>query len=341
VKYSFDILVFLIQRNLIDYPVDMGDLGGWPLLWWLFGSMCIPFTIPWLIFKLYRHKKLKAQLQGKVVMITGASSGLGEAMAHVFYQAGCRVILAARREAQLERVKKELLASRLEKNVVTHPPVVMVLDLAKIDEIPSSLEKVLKIVGHIDILINNAGLSYRGEVLTTNIKVDHEIMMVNYIAQVALIKAVLPSMVLRKSGQIVAISSVQGRIAIPYRSAYAASKHALQAFCDTLRAEVAHHNVSVTVVSPGYIATNLSLNALTGTGEKYGVMDETTAKGYEPMDVAKCVLAAVMKHQSELIISDPTPKIAMFLRTLLPSIYFYLMRNRALRLRQQVLKTTK
>ncbi|XP_054257713.1 dehydrogenase/reductase SDR family protein 7-like isoform X2 [Macrosteles quadrilineatus] len=319
----------------------MGDLGGWPLLWWLFGSMCIPFTIPWLIFKLYRHHRLKAQLRGKVVLITGASSGLGEALAHVFYQAGCRVILAARREAQLERVKKELLSSRLDKDIVTHPPVVMVLDLIKIDEIPSCLEKVLKIVGHVDILINNAGISYRGEVLTTNIKVDTEMMMINYIAQVALIKALLPSMVLRKSGQIVAISSVQGRIAIPYRSAYTASKHALQAFCDTLRAEVAHHNVSVTVVSPGYISTNLSLNALTGTGEKYGVVDETTAKGYEPLDVAKRILVATMKRQSELIVSDSTPKIAMFLRTLLPSVYFYLMKNRALRLRQQALLRAK
>uniref|UniRef100_A0A1B6EUP1 Ketoreductase domain-containing protein n=1 Tax=Cuerna arida TaxID=1464854 RepID=A0A1B6EUP1_9HEMI len=315
----------------------MGDFGGWPILWWLLGSFCVPFTIPWLIFKLYRHQKMKAKLHGKVVLITGASSGLGESLAHVFYQAGCRVILAARREIQLERVKRELLASRMDKDVVTHPPIVMVLDLAKLEEIPEQVDKVLKIVGQVDILVNNAGISYRGEVLTTKVQVDQEVMLVNYISQVALIKALLPSMVLRKSGHIVAVSSVQGKIAIPYRSAYAASKHAMQAFCDTLRAEVAHHNVNVTVVSPGYIQTNLSLNAITGSGDKYGVVDENTAKGYEPLKVARSILLAVMRNQPELTIADVTPRVAVLLRTLLPSVYFYLMRNRALRLRQQAL----
>ncbi|KAG8256898.1 hypothetical protein J6590_060561 [Homalodisca vitripennis] len=278
----------------------------------------------------------------QVVLITGASSGLGESLAHVFYQAGCRVILAARRETQLERVKRELLASRMDKDVVTHTPIVMVLDLAKLEEIPDQVEKVLKIVGQVDILVNNAGISYRGEVLTTKIQVDQEVMLVNYISQVALIKALLPSMVLRKSGHIVAVSSVQGKIAIPYRSAYAASKHAMQAFCDTLRAEVAHHNVNITVVSPGYIQTNLSLNAITGSGDKYGVIytpvvDENTAKGFEPAKVARSILLAVMRNQPELTISDITPRVAILLRTLLPSVYFYLMKNRALRLRQQAL----
>lgn len=308
-------------------------MSGWPIMWWLLGSLCIPVTVPWLIFRLFYYKKMRSKMQGKVVVITGASSGLGEALAHTFYKAGCRVVLAARRESELNRVKQELLS--LHSTVPTYPPVVLPLDLAQLNEMPKHVAKVLAIFGHVDILINNGGISVRGDILSTTVDVDTRLMLVNYFGQVALTKALLPSMIERKSGHIVTISSIQGRIAIPFRSAYSASKHALQAFCDTLRAEMADHNIKVTVVSPGYIQTNLSVNALTGSGEKYGVNDETTTSGYSPTRVAEDILIAVMKEDLELILSGPTPRIAIYLRTLFPSLYFYIMQNRARRLKQK------
>lgn len=165
----------------------------------------------------------------------------------------------------------------------------MPIDLSELNSIPGQVSSVLAIFGHIDILINNGGISNRGAVNETNVDVDIKVMLVNYFGTVALTKgkvivnccicvsnelfvllAVLPTMLARGSGHVVAVSSVQGRIAIPNRSAYAASKHALQAFCDTLRAEVSSHGIKVTVVSPGYIQTKLSLNALTGSGQTYG-----------------------------------------------------------------------
>lgn len=139
-------------------------------------------------------------------------------------------------------------------------------------------------------------------------------------------------MIERNSGKIVVISSVQGKLAIPFRSAYTSSKHALQAFCDTLRAELVKTNISVCVISPGYIKTNISVNALTGLGSKYGIMDETTLTGMEPEVVAKSIMVSIMKDDKEVLLSPVLLKIAIIIRTLFPNLYFYLMSNRAKRL---------
>ncbi|XP_055954503.1 dehydrogenase/reductase SDR family member 7B [Patella vulgata] len=182
----------------------------------------------------------------------------------------------------------------------------------------------------VDILINNAGISYRGRIQDTSIQVDKKVMQVNYFGQVALTKGILPRMLESgNGGHIVGISSIQGKISIPYRSAYSASKHAFQAFCDCLRAECADKNINVSVISPGYIKTSLSLNAVTGDGNKYGVMDKTTENGMTPEYVAQRVLEAVMYQNNDDILSSITPKIAVYLRTIAPSVFFWLMKSRA------------
>lgn len=136
-------------------------------------------------------------------------------------------------------------------------------------------------------------------------------------------------MMKRHQGHVVFISSIQGLVALPERSAYSASKHALQAFGDSLRAEVASSNISVTVVSPGYVKTKLSLNALTGSGDTYGHMDATTEAGYCPEYVAEKIVKAVVEKKKEIIISSLLPKVAIFLRKYLPSLYFVVMAQRA------------
>lgn len=132
----------------------------------------------------------------------------------------------------------------------------------------------------------------------------------------------------RNSGHVVFVSSIQGLIAIPERSAYSASKHALQAFADSLRAEVACHNVLVTVVSPGYIKTQLSVNALTGSGNAHGQMDSATEKGYTPELVAEKISKAVVEKKKEVVISTIVPKLAIYLRKFFPSLYFFIMARR-------------
>lgn len=136
-------------------------------------------------------------------------------------------------------------------------------------------------------------------------------------------------MVKRRDGHIVFISSVQGLIALPNRSSYGASKHALQAFSESLRAEVADSNVSVSIISPGYIKTNLSYNALTATGEKNAQMDETQQSGYSPEYVSQVTVEAIVQKKKDIVIAPIVPKGAIFLRKFLPCLYFYVMAKRA------------
>jgi len=267
-------------------------------------------------------------LEGKVVVVTGASSGLGERLAHAFYNEGCKLILASRRLPELTRVRDEILASE-SRNERVIPPVVVQLDLAETGKIQDTANAILGIYGHVDILVNNAGISYRGEISETTADVDVQIMTVNYFGTVALTKALLPSMVARKTGHIAMIGSVQAKLAIPFRSAYAASKHALQAFSDCLRAEMNHNNIGVTVVNPGYVKTNLSLNALTGSGQQYGQMDENTESGLDPVKAAARIVTAIKRKQDELLLCEWYYHIIVFVRSLFPKLFFMAMVHRA------------
>lgn len=298
------------------------SLKSWRLIWWLFKLFGFPITIPWLIYHfldIMQQKRKKKTLNGKVVIITGASSGLGEALAHVFYACGCKIILISRRKEELDRVKNILMNTHV--TVPTYPPVVLPIDITNINNLQTEITKIIDIHGRIDILINNAGISYRGEIINTNMDVDIKVMLTNYFAQIALAKVILPYMIKQQSGHIVCISSIQGKISIPYRSAYAASKYALQAWCDCCRAELHDQNIKITIVSPGYIKTSLSLNALTGSGQIYGVMDKTIQEGYYPEYVADRILKAVLKEEKDILITPFIPKAAMYLRTLCPSLY--------------------
>ncbi|CAG9768296.1 unnamed protein product [Ceutorhynchus assimilis] len=296
------------------------------------GPISLAVAIPWIMFKMFSAvwiKKNYNELAGKVVVITGASSGLGEALAHEFYKLGAQVVLCARRRQELERVRTDLLHTYCKDT--THPPIIIPLDLSKYNDMQNHVDKILSITGRIDILVNNGGISHRGRVKDTTIDVDKNIMDVNYFGAVALTKAVLPDMLKKKSGHIVFISSIQGLVALPDRSAYSASKHALQAFGDSLRAEVASDNISVSTISPGYIKTQLSMNALTGSGQTYGEMDATTASGFTPDYAAKEIVRAVVVKRKELVLSTLLPKIAIFLRKYFPFLYFVVMERRAKR----------
>ncbi|XP_037944462.1 dehydrogenase/reductase SDR family protein 7-like [Teleopsis dalmanni] len=159
--------------------------------------------------------------------------------------------------------------------------------------------------------------------------------MTNQLIYIFFLIAILPSMVKRHNGQVCFISSVQGKFSIPHRSAYAASKHALQAFTDSLRAEVSNKGIKVTCVSPGYIRTQLSINALTSSGNTYGKMDKTTATGMLPEKMAEHILNAILHHDKDIIVCDWQAKAAYYLRTLFPSLYFWLMERRAQKLERE------
>uniref|UniRef100_A0A8C7E7R7 Dehydrogenase/reductase SDR family member 7B n=1 Tax=Nothoprocta perdicaria TaxID=30464 RepID=A0A8C7E7R7_NOTPE len=291
----------------------------------LFGSLGI-FTL----FRLLQWMRMRAYLREAVVVITGATSGLGKECAKAFHAAGSKVVLCGRNSEKLRELVQELSAmTNHRKNVSMHKPHTVVFDLSDTRMVINAAEEILKNMGHVDILINNAGISYRGTVVDTGLDVDKKLMETNYFGPVALTKALLPSMIKRRQGHIVAISSIQGKISIPFRSAYAASKHATQAFFDCLRAEVEQYDIDVTVISPGYIQTNLSLNALRGDGSRYGVLDKATAEGQTAAEVAQVVLAAVGHKKKEVLVAGLAPCLAVYLRNLFPRLFFTLMASRA------------
>lgn len=294
------------------------------------GVAGIVYVINWLL-----TRRSKTSVMGKVVLITGANSGLGKACAQVFFHHGCKVILAGRNIKLLQEVKEELVGRDAENAARV---AVLLLDLADIKCMENKVAAAVDIFGAVDILINNAGISYRGSIEDTDIDVHMNVMTVNYFGQIALTKAVLPYMLKSGEGHIVAVGSVQGRISQAYRSAYAASKHALQAYFDCLRAEMSSRNIHVCVVSPGYIQTNLSKNAVCGDGSTYGVLDKTTAEGLPPEKVAKIILEAIETHQPEVIPAKFIYRLVIVLRTLFPRIVFWILARRAQKQRNDYVK---
>ncbi|KAM5308126.1 dehydrogenase/reductase SDR family member 7B isoform 5-T6 [Glossophaga mutica] len=171
------------------------------------------------LFKLLQCVWTKASLQDAVVVVTGATSGLGRECAKVFYAAGAKLVLCGRNREALEELTKELATSQATK-VQTHKPFTVTFDLTDPGAVIAATAEILQCFGYVDVLINNAGVSYRGAILDTTTDVDKRVMETNYFGPVALTKALLPSMIKRRQGHIVAISSIQGKISIPFRSAF-------------------------------------------------------------------------------------------------------------------------
>ncbi|MFN8443823.1 MAG: SDR family oxidoreductase [Caldilineaceae bacterium] len=256
--------------------------------------------------------------QGKTAWITGASSGIGEALAYALSQQGARLILSARRVEELERVRAQCA------NPTVH--LVLPLDLAHFDA-KALTQQVLAEMGQVDILVNSGGISQRALAVEADVTIDRRIMEINYFGTVALTKAVLPSMIARKSGHIVTISSLSGKISTPRRSAYAASKHALHGFFDSLRSEVYADGISVTLICPGYVKTNLSLYAVNADGSAHGQMDPTQAKGMAPEKLAVRILQAIERGEDEVIVGGKEV-LAVYLKRFFPGLYATFIRSR-------------
>jgi short-subunit dehydrogenase len=231
----------------------------------------------------------------KVVWITGASSGIGEALSYAFAKEGAKLVLSARRTEELNRVKANLKLS--DKDVFILP-----LDLENTSNANELCSQVLSRFGQIDILINNGGISQRSLTKDTSLELDRKIMEINFFGTVALTKAVLPHMLKQKRGHIVAMSSIAGKFGFYFRSAYSASKHALHGFFESLRMEIFNDNVKVLIVCPGKIKTNISINAVMKDGGKYNKMDESTDQGLSAEECANQILNALKNNKNEILI---------------------------------------
>jgi dehydrogenase/reductase SDR family protein 7B len=261
--------------------------------------------------------------QNKVVWITGASSGIGEALAYEFSKLNARLIISSRRKDELERVKERCL--KLGSRAVEILP----LDLANANVLALTTEAAINAFGQIDILINNGGVSQRGLAKDTSLEVDRKIFEINYFGTIALTKAVVPQFIKQGHGHFVTVTSVTGKLGTPYRSSYAASKHALHGFFDSLRAELwkDNPNILVTLVTPGWTNTNLSLTALMGDGSAQGKKDETHEHGLTPEFVANKIVQAIKNKKRELLVAGMKESMAVYVNRFFPNLFAKIIRK--------------
>jgi dehydrogenase/reductase SDR family member 7B len=254
----------------------------------------------------------------KIIWITGASSGIGKALCLELAKRGAKIILSARNLEQLEIVKECLI------NPKEH--FVLPLDLENSSNFVELKDKVINRYGKIDLVFNNGGVSQRGEAAETLMSVDRKIMEINFFGNIALTKAVLPVFQKQKSGHIVVQSSIAGKFGFYLRSSYSASKHALHGFYESLLLEEAKNNIFVTLVCPGKINTDISINALSEKGEKHSQMDHNQATGMTAEDCVLKMLKAVEKQKKEVLIGNKEI-IAVYIKRFLPFLFWKIIKK--------------
>ena len=257
---------------------------------------------------------MKDIFTGKVVWITGASSGIGEALVKAFAGRGSRVIASSNDSSGLARVESE--CSSLPGSVIAVP-----FDLGDTSGIEELAADVANRVGRIDMLLNIGGISQRAMLKDTPLWLDRKIMEINYFGTIALTKAVLPYMLASGGGHIAATSSISGRFGFPIRSAYSASKQALHGFFETLLLEHGKDNISVSVIIPGRVQTAISMHALTAAGKEHGKMDDGQKGGVTPEKAARQIIRGLSKNKREILVGS-SELLMLHIRRFLPALFF-------------------
>jgi len=262
-------------------------------------------------------------VQNKVIWITGASSGIGEALVYELAQKNVKLILSSRRKDELQRVKGNCSASA-QANIGILP-----LDLSETSTLKLSADAAIQLFGYVDVLINNGGISARALAKDTMLDVDRRVMEVDYFGTISLTKSLIPHFIQRKEGHFVTISSISGIIGTPYRTSYAAAKHALQGFFNSLRAELWKESPSIfiTMICPGWTNTNISISALKGDGSAQNKKDETHEHGLTPGFVAKKIINAIEKRKREIYVGGWKETMAAYLHRFVPGLFAKIIRK--------------
>lgn len=256
------------------------------------------------------------KFSNKTIWITGASSGMGRAVALNLAKENAHFILSGRNKNALEEVAKICRQSGSTVRVVP-------FDLGDEKSVTDAASKVLATENKIDCLYHFGGISQRSFVHETSPDVDRKIFEVNYFGTIALTKAVLPKMIENGGGQIAVTTSIVGKFGFPYRSAYSASKHALHGFFESLRAENTRNNIRISVIIPGRVKTNISVNALEKDGSAHGKMDEGQDKG-KPADKAAKIICRKLKKERKEILVGGVDIMMVHIRRFVPQLYYYL-----------------
>ena len=259
------------------------------------------------------------ELKDKIIWITGASSGIGEALTYSCIAEGAKVVISARREEELKRVADNCKTDS--ENIFILP-----LDLEHTEDIEEKVKIVNLKFGRIDILINNGGIGQRGKAVNTDTEVDRRVMEINFFGTINLSKAVARVMQQQKSGKLVVISSIMGKYGLPLYTTYAASKHALYGYFEALRQELYADNVKVLIISPGFIDTDVSIKLLTENGSQYGIKSDAQKKGMSAKDCAKGILNAIKGSKNHKYIGG-FELFSVYVKQFMPKAFYKLMRK--------------
>lgn len=253
----------------------------------------------------------------KIIWITGASSGIGEALAKQMAKAGACLILSGRNVMALERVAAACGGA--------NQHLILPFETTDTAALSDVVDRAWAHFGHVDTLINNAGISQRSLAVDTAPLVYQQIIDVDLMAPIALTQLVLPRMVARNSGRLVFISSVAGKVGVPMRTAYCAAKHGLIGYADALRSEVAGHGIDVHVITPGSVQTGVSRNALGADGSRRGVSDAAIDNGIPADKAAATMIRAMARGEREIIVARGLERTMPRLRRLSPNKLFDMM----------------
>jgi len=252
--------------------------------------------------------------KNRLVWITGASSGIGRELAIQMAKDGAHLIISSSDAQKLSRVADE--CREFTSFCQEYP-----FNLSDPEEVKTTAETIVNTYEQIYLLINNGGISQRSLVKDTPVEIDRKIMEIDYFSHVILTKAVLPGMIDAGEGFIAATSSISGKFGFPLRSSYAAAKHAIQGFFETLRAEIKPYNISVTIAYPGRIQTNISLKAINEQGEEYGLMDPGQMNGLSANKCARQYIRAIKKRKPEIYIGK-SEILMVHIKRFFPGLFF-------------------
>uniref|UniRef100_A0A3B4C6N0 Dehydrogenase/reductase (SDR family) member 7C n=1 Tax=Pygocentrus nattereri TaxID=42514 RepID=A0A3B4C6N0_PYGNA len=248
----------------------------------------------------------KTTLRNRVVLITDSASALGKECAKVFHKGGARLILCGKNWEKLEDLAEQL--ANESDPTLTFPPKLVELDFSDMELMPEVVSDVLDCYGCLDVLIFNSSMKVKAPVQTLSLEMDKMVMDANYFGPITLAKGVLPSMITRRSGHIILVNSIQGKLAVPFRTTYAASKHAVQAFFDCLRAEVQEYGISVSTLSHTFIKAAPSV--------------KQKPHGVSPEEMAGELLKTLSSKKNEIIMAHSISKAAIYARSFFPNFFF-------------------
>ncbi|XP_008313236.1 dehydrogenase/reductase (SDR family) member 7Cb [Cynoglossus semilaevis] len=265
----------------------------------------------------------KSLVRNKVVVITDAVSGLGSACAQLFHKGGARLILCGTSWDKLESLFESLTSESDPKE--TFSPKLVLLDFSDMDSMEDVVAEVLECYGCVDVLICNSSVKLKAPVQNISLELDRNIMDINYFGPSSLAKGVLPSMISRRTGHIILVNSIQGRLAVPFRSSYAASKHAAQAFFDCLRSEVEEYGIIVSTISHTFINASEPPPVEESEPQQNALaayISSQLTHGVSPSVLANEIVQAVNRKRREVVLAHPIPRVALYLRSLFPASLF-------------------